>query len=200
MKFLVLDAMGVVYTVGDDVRDLLCPFIVEKGGTKDISRIEKLYLSASIGNMPASEFWEAVGLNPALEDDYLLRHKLTDGLINFLEAVNSRGYDVWCLSNDLSEWSKKLRIHFGLDKYICGFVISGDVGIRKPDRAIFDYLVEQINVSPHSIVFVDDQQKNLNSAAELGFSTILFVHNSHKLHDEKHQVAVTFNDLLLLLT
>jgi len=200
LKFLVLDAMGVVYSVGDDVKDLLCPFVEDKGGTKDIMKIERLYHSASLGNMSAFEFWKAVGLDPVLEDEYLLRHKLTDGLINFLEAVSSRGYDIWCLSNDLSEWSKKLRIRFGLDRYIRSFVISGDVGIRKPDRAIFDYLVKQIKAMPHDIVFVDDRQKNLDPAAELGFHTILFAPAGYNLPDERHQIAVNFDDLLSLLT
>lgn len=39
---LVLDAMGVIYSVGDDVADLLCPFIEERGGESDRSRIELL--------------------------------------------------------------------------------------------------------------------------------------------------------------
>lgn len=68
MNILVLDAMGVIYSVGDDVRDLLCPFIAEKGGSTDTSKIEKLYHSASLGYMSAFEFWKAVDVNPELED------------------------------------------------------------------------------------------------------------------------------------
>ena len=49
MKVLVLDAMGVIYSVRDDVKDLLCPFIAEKDGSKDTSKIERLYHSASLG-------------------------------------------------------------------------------------------------------------------------------------------------------
>jgi len=200
LKILVLDAMGVIYSVGDDVKDLLCPFIAEKGGTRDISKIEGLYLSASLGNMPASEFWKAVGLNPRLEDEYLQMHKLTEGLLDFLKTVNSRGFEVWCLSNDLSEWSRKLRVRFGLDEYFRGFVISGDVGIRKPDRAIFEHLVRQLDSNPANVVFVDDLQKNLDAAAELGFKTIQFTRAALSLSDERHQVATTFDELGRLLS
>src|SRR5512136_2623220 len=101
--------MGVIYSVGKDDRDLLSPFVEEKGGTKDVSKIETLYNAASLGCMSSDEFWEAVGLEPGLEDEYLQRYRLTDGLITFLDTVNSQGYEVWCLSNDISEWSKKLR-------------------------------------------------------------------------------------------
>ena len=195
-----LDAMGVIYSAGDDVRDLLCPFVLEKGGTKDISRIERLYHLASLGNMSASEFWKSVGLDPKLEDAYLQRHKLTDGLIDFVKAVNSRGYEVWCLSNDLLEWSKKLRIRFGLDKYFNGFIISGDVGVRKPDKAIYKHLIECLDADLNEVVFVDDRQKNLDPVAALGFKTIFFNPTGYDLADVRHRVATTFNDILSLLS
>ena len=199
MRILVLDAMGVIYSVGNDDRDLLCPFVEEKGGTKDVSKIEMLYNSTSLGNMSSAQFWKAVGLDPGLEDEYLQRYKLTDGLTDFLEAVNSQGYEVWCLSNDISEWSKKLRARFGLNKYVRGFVISGDVGVRKPEQAIFDHLLGQLTVSPRDAVFVDDQRRNLDVAAALGFSTILFAPAGHDLTDEKHIVATSFADVLCWL-
>ncbi len=199
MRILVLDAMGVIYSVENDDRDLLCPFVEEKGGTKDTSKIEMLYHAASLGNMSSAELWEAVGLDPGLEDEYLQRYKLTDGLTDFLEAVNSQGYEVWCLSNDVSEWSKKLRARFGSDRYIRGFVISGDVGVRKPEQAIFDHLIGQLTVSPRDAVFVDDQRRNLDVAAALGFNTILFVPSGQDLTDKKHIVATSFADVLCWL-
>ena len=190
--------MGVIYSVGNDDRDLLCPFVEEKGGTKDVSKIETLYNSTSLGNMSSAEFWEAVGLDPGLEDEYLQRYKLTDGLTDFLEAVNPQGYEVWCLSNDISEWSKKLRARFGLDKYIRGFVISGDVGVRKPEVAIFNHLISQLSASPHDVVFMDDQRRNLDVAAALGFSTILFAPAGpdSSLTNNKHVVVTNFADVL----
>jgi HAD superfamily hydrolase (TIGR01509 family) len=199
LRIIVLDAMGVIYSVRNDDRDLLCPFIEEKGGTKDMPKIEILYHSTSLGNMSSAEFWKAVGLDPGLEDEYLQRYKLTDGLTDFLEAVNSQGYEVWCLSNDVAEWSKKLRARFGLDKYVRRFVISGDVGVRKPEQAIFDHLIGQLTASPRDAVVVDDQRINLDVAAALGFSTILFVPGSHDLTDEKHIVAKSFADVLCWL-
>jgi HAD superfamily hydrolase (TIGR01509 family) len=173
-EIVVLDAMGVMYSVGDDVTDLLCPFIAEKGGTSDIDKINSLYNTASLGNITAKEFWQSVGLAPDLEDEYLQRHKLTDGLIEFLEAINSMGGQVWCLSNDLAEWAKKLRDRFKIERYFRGFIISGDVGLRKPDPAIFELLLRRLEANAGPAVFVDDNPKNLDVAASLGFKTILF--------------------------
>lgn len=195
-KVVILDAMGVMYSIGDDVKDLLCPFIAEKGGIGDIDKITSLYVEASLGNMASIEFWRLVGVAPDLEDEYLQRHKLTDGLIEFLEAVNSRGGEVWCLSNDLSEWARKLRARFKLEKHIRGFVISGDIGIRKPDPAIFQYLINRLKVKAGDAVFVDDNPKNLDSATELGLKTILFEASRENLSHSVHKSVRNFSELL----
>jgi putative hydrolase of the HAD superfamily len=198
-KVVILDAMGVMYSIGDDVKDLLCPFIAEKGGISDIDKITSLYMVASLGNLTAIEFWQSAGVAPNLEDEYLQRHNLTDGLIEFLEAVNSRGGEVWCLSNDLSEWARKLRDRFKLERYIRGFIISGDVGIRKPDPAIFEHLIRQLNVTAGDAVFVDDNPKNLDSATELGLQTILFNASGENPSHSGYKSVRNFNELLRCL-
>ena len=95
MKVIVLDAMGVIFAVRDDVKDLLEPFIKEKGGITDQSKIWNIYRSASSGRMCSSELWQAVGLNPDVEDEYLLRYELTSGIIDFLNTIKSIGYIIW---------------------------------------------------------------------------------------------------------
>jgi HAD superfamily hydrolase (TIGR01509 family) len=195
-KVVILDAMGVIYSVGDDVTDLLCPFIKEKGGISDIDKIANLYNVASLGNMTSIEFWQAVGIDPKLEDEYLQRHKLTDGLIEFLEAINSTDREVWCLSNDLAEWAKKLRARFKLERYFHGFVISGDVGLRKPDPAIFRFLINKLGVNAHDALFIDDNPKNLNPATEMGFKTILFNTSGGNFSHANYESVRDFNELL----
>ena len=174
MKTLVLDAMGVIYQAGDDVVELLCPFIHQHGGVADDREIEALYIEASLGHLSARQFWEKVQVDPNLEDDYLRRHRLSTGLREFLREARSKVASIWCLSNDVSAWSRKLRELFDLHALIDGFVISGDVGARKPDLAIYQEMLSQSGVPAENIVFVDDRPKNLTTAAAIGFETILF--------------------------
>ena len=199
-KAVVLDAMGVLYAVGDDVRDLLCPFIAEKGGSTDTRKIEELYRITSLGQMASREFWQKVGISPGLEDEYLERFRLIDGLLDFLEESKQRGQPVFCLSNDVSEWSKKLRQRFSLDKYIADFIISGDVGMRKPDPAVYRLLLERLNRPAESIVFLDDKVGNLDPAAALGIETILFRSSLFRPADlnpvkNTHPVAANFEQV-----
>ena len=54
--------MGVIYAEADDGPNLLYPFIVEKGGCRDVGELLKLYHPASLGKITSADFWKFVGL------------------------------------------------------------------------------------------------------------------------------------------
>jgi putative hydrolase of the HAD superfamily len=195
---ITLDAMGVMFRTGDDVRELLYPFILEKGGRDDYDAVRGSYLQASLGRMTAEEFWQAAGINPALEDEYLARHELNEGLEGFLRGAAARALDCWCLSNDLGEWSRKLRRKFSLDRWLAGTIISGDVGLRKPDPAIYRLLLERTVRRAGDILFVDDSTANLDAAAALGIRTLLFDAPGH-CHNCGHRTVSSFSELQQML-
>ena len=46
--------------------------------------------------------------------------------------------------------------------------------MNKPDRRIFEHLVEEFGIEPSEALFIDDSPPNINAAAALGFRAILF--------------------------
>ena len=198
-KILVLDAMGVIYQSCDDVEELLVPFIKEKGSNIDKKTIEDLYTRASLGEFSSEQFWTKVGVDYNLEDEYLDRHQLSVGLLDFLSAFkNQVELPIYCLSNDVSEWSIKLRIKFQLDQYIERWFISGDLKVRKPSSGIYDVLIREANVEPTHMLFVDDREKNIAAANELGIQTVLCkMNNEDGYNDEGESTVIySFNELL----
>jgi HAD superfamily hydrolase (TIGR01509 family) len=198
-KILVLDAMGVIYDEGNDGQNLLYPFIVEHDGCRDVQKIIQTYNDASIGKISSNEFWRVMNLDPVLEDEYLQRHRLSEGLIEFLDSVSEKGMEVWCLSNDVSEWSLKLRKKFGLEQYIRGFVISGDVGSRKPDPAIYFSLLQESKRTANDVLFVDDRLQNIEVADSKGIQCVLFNPAPEESHNHKFPISRTFPELLVLM-
>jgi HAD superfamily hydrolase (TIGR01509 family) len=194
LKYLVLDAIGVIYTAHDDVAELLHPFIVEKGGLDDLNRINGIYIEASLGKMTSADFWKRMGLDPMVEDEYLSRHAITSGLIAFLEEMRVRGVELWCLSNDVSEWSGKLRRKFEIEGFFRGFIISGDVGMRKPDPAIYELLINRLKFKANDILFVDDNSRNLDAAERKDIGTVLF-DSSGRVSSGRHKVVSKFKEL-----
>jgi 2-haloacid dehalogenase len=86
-----------------------------------------------------------------------------------LHELRERGVRLLALTN----WSAELfptvrdRLPF-LDDFE-GIVVSGEVGLAKPDPAIFQVLVQRHGVVPAEAVYVDDVEHNVVAAAELGF-------------------------------
>jgi len=97
-------------------------------------------------------------------------------MFDALHAAKRQGLRTGLLSNS-----------WGVDRYdrshfpdlFDAVVISGEEGIRKPDRAIYELAVERMELPAADIVFVDDLPGNLAPARDLGMTTI---HHESGLH------------------
>ncbi len=65
-----------------------------------------------------------------------------------------------------------------MSDYFDGRVTSFESHLAKPSRAIFEYAIENLGIKPEETLFIDDSQKNLDAAAEVGFETALVVPGS----------------------
>jgi len=61
----------------------------------------------------------------------------------------------------------------GWDEMFDAIVISGEVGMRKPDPEIYALTVERIGLPARECVFVDDLPGNLKPARALGMATVV---------------------------
>ena len=66
-------------------------------------------------------------------------------------------------------------------------VISGEVGLRKPDLAIFELAAERLGVDPADCAFVDDAEPNVDAAERLGMTGI-----HHTSVDETREALSAF--------
>jgi FMN phosphatase YigB (HAD superfamily) len=171
-QVLALDAMGVLYAGGDDVAELLIPFVAQNGGTADAGQVEATYIEASLGNISAAQFWKDVGVDPGLEDRYLSMHELMPGVDAILGLAVSMSCSICCISNDVREWSGKLRRRFSLADRITDWFVSGDIGSRKPDERIYRFALNSLGVPAERVLFVDDRVRNLDAATRLGMDTV----------------------------
>lgn len=86
-------------------------------------------------------------------------------------------YGVYLLSNtNPIMWNSKIAAEFrkeGRERedYFDGMVTSFEAKCYKPDRRIFDYVVEHLGIRPEETLFFDDSKANVDAAAALGFNT-----------------------------
>ena len=171
-KWIVFDAMGVIFEEGDDIINGLVPFLHRHGhGHLDPEAVHAAYRRASLGQISPREFWESQGLigeYPAIENEYLDTCLQLDPLFGeTAERLRSR-YSLAVLSNDIPEWSVYLRRRHGLDRFFENAVISGEVGIRKPAPEIYRILLDRLQAEGKDCIFIDDRIPNLTPAAALG--------------------------------
>ena len=48
------------------------------------------------------------------------------------------------------------------------------LGLRKPDKEIFELVLKENNLKPEETLFIDDSPQHINTAANLGMNTVLF--------------------------
>jgi HAD superfamily hydrolase (TIGR01509 family) len=98
-----------------------------------------------------------------------------------------RSHKVSVLSNaDMS-----LRDRFardGIDVLFDDIVISAEVGMAKPDPAIFRLAAERLGLTPAECVFVDDWDRNVEAACAVGMRGV--VHRADKGDDLRAQLLV----------
>jgi len=96
-------------------------------------------------------------------------------MINVVRRAKAAGLGTALLSNS---WGHEyLRDEW--DVLFDAVVISGEVGMRKPDPEIFDYTLRRLGRRPEEAVFVDDMEPNVRGAAAMG---LISVH--HRSYDE----------------
>jgi putative hydrolase of the HAD superfamily len=109
----------------------------------------------------------------------------TDGLVGrlfggvgpderMLGAVRQAGEAGICTGLISNSWGSGLSYDMSLlDELFEAIVISGDVGMHKPDPAIYMLGAERLGLRPEECVFVDDLRENCQGAEEVGMTAIL---------------------------
>ncbi len=61
----------------------------------------------------------------------------------------------------------------GLEKYFTAVIVSGDVGIKKPDPRIFDVALRRARLKPEEVVYVGDAEEDITGSLSAGIVPIL---------------------------
>jgi 2-haloacid dehalogenase len=96
------------------------------------------------------------------------------GTVAILGELRDTGIQLLGLTNWSAETFPHARPRYPFLDWFADIVVSGEVGLVKPDPAIFELLIERNGVDPTRAVFIDDAPANVESAARLGFHALAF--------------------------
>ena len=94
--------------------------------------------------------------------------------VKILAELKNLGIPLYILSNWSAETFPKAEAIFDFLNWFDGKIISGEVGIIKPNPEIFYALTKKFNLNPENSVFIDDKLINIKAAKLIGFHGIHF--------------------------
>ncbi|MBA8908735.1 MULTISPECIES: HAD family hydrolase [Aminobacter] len=109
--------------------------------------------------------------------------------VALMEGLVAAGHDVTMLTNWASDTFREARGRFPFLETPRGVTVSGDVGLIKPDRRIYDLHVETFGLDPKASLFIDDSQKNVNAAIDAGWQAVLFT-NAKTLEADLERLGI----------
>ena len=93
-------------------------------------------------------------------------------ILALVQEIKAKGFKTAILSNVIEPTYNVLN-QAGYYDYFDEVIASCKVGFAKPDIEIYNLALNQLNTTAHESVFIDDKQRNLDPAAEMGLATIL---------------------------
>jgi 2-haloacid dehalogenase len=103
----------------------------------------------------------------------MVSHAYEDS-VAIMEGLIAEGRDVTMLTNFASDTFREAQVRFPFLTRTRGVTVSGDVGLIKPDVAIYETHVTSFGLDPASTMFIDDAPANVAGAKTAGWSAVLF--------------------------
>ncbi len=113
-------------------------------------------------------------------------------VLEVLHKVRKNGYKTLVCSNNFKARMNGLHERFGFLDDFDTVVYASEVGASKPDKKIFQALIDRSGLKGEEIVFADDNNDNLAGARELGIKTF-FYEGFDKFVEDLKSVGINLN-------
>lgn len=103
--------------------------------------------------------------------------------VKHIKSLSEKGYHIYLLSNLSCDAADYIKKRYDLFDQVDGYVLSCDVNYIKPDKKIYQILLDNYHLKPHESVFLDDLKDNVESAKALGMYGIQVVDEDKALKE-----------------
>lgn len=117
---------------------------------------------------------------------------MRDAMVQVLRTVKSVGYATAIITNNVREFRDGWRTLMPVDDLIDSVFDSSELGIRKPNPAIYLHALKAMgDIAPQRAVFLDDVEQNVQSARNVGIQGIV-------VEEDPSEAITALRQLLLL--
>ena len=143
-----------------------------------ITRYEKGISTVQFWNSMAKQLKE-----PSLKDKNLIEkieeiwcstfQKIDEHMLELINNLKNK-YNLVILSNIIAPHKDYILKNYSLNDLFDYIFLSCDLGMKKPEKEIFEFVLSKINAKPYEAIFIDDKEENIKTAKELGINAFLF--------------------------
>jgi putative hydrolase of the HAD superfamily len=162
-------------------------FDLQKGSDENLQRAEALFRGAlwrrlNLGELSQADAELAYQTEFGLSRDeakklflHVIDHQHPiDGTETLAHRLKQAGYRVFALTDNVHEIVAHLKSRHQFWLLFEGAVVSAEIGLLKPNPAIFRHAIETFGIIAAETVFLDDIEANVDGARSVGMEAILF--------------------------
>jgi putative hydrolase of the HAD superfamily len=140
--------------------------------------------SLTVGEIKTDLFWEKCIENFSLDLQKAKRYDFEGAWVSdyeIIKPINNLVYElngkmnIGVISNINSGiWEAALRDNWVPKVNYKSIILSCEVGIKKPDKEIYEIAEQKSGVNPEEILFIDDKEKNLVEPTKMNWAVVHF--------------------------
>lgn len=180
IRGIIFDCFGVLYRGS-------IAHLYELAPAANRAELANLSLSSDYGYLSHEDFLHQASVliekTPAeIQSIMNMDHIRNEAMIDYIRTLRA-DYKVALLSNIGHGVIERLFSSAELDELFDAVVLSGEVGMVKPDTAIFSLTSDKIGISAEECLMIDDLQANIDGAAMAGMQGVVFTTTERFLSD-----------------
>jgi len=113
--------------------------------------------------------------NESLTELWLSGMQPIKGTFDIIKELNANGYETLFLSDNVKEGIEYLQEKYNFTDYFDDGLYSHQMGLRKPSPLLYKCILKKTLNSPEECIYIDDKEKFLTPAQDLGMNTTHFV-------------------------
>jgi epoxide hydrolase-like predicted phosphatase len=174
IRAIIFDCFGVVVTYGFHAA------FTAMGGDleRDKQMLQDLFGMYNSGHLSDDELLQKLGVHLGIDTETVKTSLAKDEHIDLrlLERIQElrTNYKIGLLSNIGKGGAERYFADIDTKKYFDDMVLSGEVGLVKPDHRIYELAAERLGLAPSECIFIDDSQRNAEAAEETGMRSIVY--------------------------
>lgn len=187
IKAVLFDFDGVL-TLDETGSQSICNYISVVTGIDNAlikSEYKKYNLGLLRGKYTHRDIWGrfCLGIGRSLDygilNDSFINTPINPKMLRLIKHIKGNGYKTGLVTENKVDRIDAIIKHHGWESLFDSIAISAEIGSGKDNSAIFNYIIENLNVLPEECVFTDNKAENLLAPLKMGINTVYFDHDKN---------------------